>query len=303
MKTIITLLICFALFNMMSAQCLLEYSARRTITSSSGQAIESQDSLKLLQHPDTFLKTDDKSGEWWNVQSASLYGAGGIFSTLTGGDSIGGSTSAQGTIGLNVATKRLSTDVFFSLTGRQDLDVKNLESFGQVLMNPGLSGDALSFSVMGTLDKHWGFSLSYQVSNQLWAIDSTTRIRASPQFLRVGVYWSPFDFGEKYRDKIDLFFKAHVTHRMVLGDFSNDLRSIEGNDIIPRGYNGLDFSVNLHLKKSFEVFMQISQNGRGKFDIPGFTGTQVSFGVNVSAKVIDILDIKKDEECAKKLME
>ena len=58
--------------------------------------------------------------------------------------------------------------------------------------------------------------------------------------------------------------------------------------MVPQGYNGLDVSVNMYLN-AVHMFVQYSHNLNEAYNIPGFTGSQVIFGINVSGEFINLL--------------
>ncbi|GGD09200.1 hypothetical protein [Hyunsoonleella pacifica] len=55
------------------------------------------------------------------------------------------------------------------------------------------------------------------------------------------------------------------------------------------GLDGIDFSVNTYLN-SVHLHVQYSSNKKKDLNIPGFSGSQVLFGLNVTGKLIKLLE-------------
>jgi hypothetical protein len=223
---------------------------------------------------------------WCKVESVNVYGGGALLNLVTSEDDTKDKTSSSGSVGANFATKRLSCNLFFSYNGRQTVEVNTLSSFGNSLMDPNLGGQSMSFSVLGKIYKGFGFSCSSQVADNLWKTDSLTTIDASPMITRLGFYFKPFEFSIA-NNNIDFTLAAHYTNRSILGNFNNNDQIIEEQVIKPRGYNGFDFSANFFFN-SVQLFFRLSANAEGDVQIPGFTGSQVTFGVNVTGQLIQL---------------
>lgn len=246
-------------------------------------------------------KNDVKYRDWFEVKYFSIYGGGALESLLSGDkeDSINETTSTTGSIAFGLATNRISCDILYSYNGREQISMNSLGQFGSTLMNPNLSGQSFSISVVTKLIENVGLFGSYQVADNVWQIDSITRIAAAPMVSRLGLCWNPFDFGDE-NENIKFVITANYTHRRILGDFNNGDRIIAGNQVHPRGYNGFDFSANLYLSDVRFIF-QYSQNidsklalknGTGEINIPGFSGAQVTFAVVVSGNIINLIQDK-----------
>lgn len=230
--------------------------------------------------------------EWLKIKSVSLYGGGSLLGLVTSSESIEEQTSPSGSIGVNLSTHRLSGNLYFSYNGRKMVDMMTLDQFGNSLMNPNLAGESISFYLMGRLHKYFGISTSILIADNLWKLDTINEIDASPFIARLGLYLRPFDFSEITTNKIDFTINCHFTHRAIHGDFGNKSQMI-GNQIIERrGYNGIDISANIYLN-SVQLFVQFSSNRKGEFEVPGFTGTQIVFGVNVTGEVVSLLKGEK----------
>ena len=255
-------------------------------TSCLGQAFV-KNAIRSDKTGEKLLERKGTLDDWFKVQEVKLYGGGGLLSLATAAENIEEATSTTGSIGLNFVTNRISNDLYFSYNGKQTIEMYNLSVFGNSLMNPNLSGHAVSYSILARVHKYWGLSGKLQLSDQLWKMDSLSTVDASPFFFRCGVYVRPFDFTELSNNIIDLTFSFHYTHRSILGDFNNSTQNIEGQEIKPRGYNGFDLSGNFYFN-SVQLIVQFSQNLIGNFDVPGFSGTQVSFGINVTGEMLKL---------------
>ena len=235
------------------------------------------------------------SDQWFKVKSASLYGGGALLGLVTSSDDVDENTSPSGSIGLNFNTSRLSADLFFSYNGKRTVEMTNLEQFGGSLMAPNSAGQSISFSLFGKLNEKFGFTGSILTVDNIWKLDASTEIDASPLVARLGFYIRPFDFSDildSTNNRIDLTFNFNFTHREILGDFGNSEQEIGGQLIKRRGYNGFDFSTNIYLN-SVQMFVQFSSNRKGEFEVPGFTGSQLTFGVNVTGALISL---KKEKD-------
>jgi len=78
-----------------------------------------------------------------------------------------------------------------------------------------------------------------------------------------------------------LFF----THRNILGDIANKPLMIEETEIKNTKYNGFDLSANLYLN-STHMFVRLSRNITDDLTLAGFSGAQVTFGVEVAGDLI-----------------
>ncbi|WP_203258340.1 hypothetical protein [Hyunsoonleella ulvae] len=236
-----------------------------------------------------FIKKQRKHDAWLKIKSINLYGGGSLLGLVTADSDIEDATSPSGSLGVNFASERLSCNMYFSYNGRQSIEMNTLSQFGNSLMNPNIDGQSFTFSTLAQVSQLFGFSGSFQISDNLWKIDEDTEIDASPLIARLGVYFRPFDFNLENDNKLDLTFNLHFTHRNILGDFKNKTQNIAGNEITGKSYNGIDFSVNTYLN-SVHLYVQYSSNKKKDLNIPGFSGAQVLFGLNVTGKLIKLLD-------------
>lgn len=248
-----------------------------------------QRSLGEIKKIDTMRKStvEKRNSEWLDIQSISIYGGGSLIGLVTSTEKAEESTSPAGSIGINLSTNRISGDIFFSYKGKQDVSMSDLSQFGNSLMNPNISGQSISLHIMGKLHEHYGFSGSYMMADNNWVLDENTTIDASPIVGRIGMYFRPFNFEKINNNNVDFTLNFHYTHRSIQGDFGNSNQTIGGQLIESRGYNGFDLSANIILD-SLHLFVQYSINGKDKLEIPGFSGTQVVFGVNVTGDVISL---------------
>jgi hypothetical protein len=196
-----------------------------------------------------FDQDDNDSSEtgpdnWFKIDSISLYGGGSLLGLVTSADDRDETASPSGSIGLNFASTRLSCNLYFSYNGRQDIEMNSLDRFGTTLMNPNTAGQSLSFTVLGSLHKNFGFSTGLLVVDNLWQLDSLTTLDASPFLLRIGGYVKPFEFPLP-NNIVNFTLNFHYTHRSILGDFGNNPQLIGTQMIERRGYNGIDISANI----------------------------------------------------------
>ena len=114
---------------------------------------------------------------------------------------------------------------------------------------------------------------------------------------KLGGYYSPFIFNkERLNDnELILLLGLHYVNRSILGDFRNQDVNIEGLKVNDTGYNGFDISANAFLN-SVHMFVQVSLNGDDDIIIPGYTGTQVVFGINVTGNLINLKKPKEKVE-------
>jgi hypothetical protein len=232
---------------------------------------------------------------WFYANKISLYGGGSIFSLLTSSDSLNSAASPSGSIGLNFQTRRITGNLFFSYNGKETIPVYSLEQFGTVLMNPNTGGHSLNLTIFGRISKYrnyLGFNFKCLIVNNIWQIDSSTTVDSSPILLSLGGYICPFDFSSLKENNINLLFEGNFTHREILGDFYDNADNIEGNKITPRGFNGFDFSLHIFVNM-LELYTTFSVNDvldkENKTHIPGFSGSQITFGINVTG---DLLNLK-----------
>jgi len=241
---------------------------------------------------DNNFQKERKWEDWLNVDSISIYGGGTILSLLTSQDSSKNAVSPSGSIGLNFRTPRISCNFYFSFNATRTIEIKSLEQFGSALMNPNSSGQSLNLEVTAQLFKRWGLYANLFVVDNNWQIDSSTLVESSPFVMKLGVYFSPFNFELIRENNVKFLVRISYTHREIMGDFNQKERTIENINIVPRGYNGVDLSFNLVLNM-VEMYVQFSRNDvlekKSQTHIPGFSGSQVAFGLNVSG---DLLKLK-----------
>lgn len=257
------------------------YSAQNSVTQAN--SFFTDDSIFEEKEEDTTINTWALDN-WTKIEGGHLYGGGSLLDLVTNGSEAAGS-SASGSIGLTFSSQRLFSNFYFSYGGGGDAAIENMRQFGAALMNPRNQASTFSLSFLGKLWRKGGFSVEGQLSDNDWLIDSTT-IDASPLLFRLGFYLDPFEF--VFEDnKINLVFDAHFTHRVVLGDFNNAERIIDNNLIRSRAFNGLDISANFYLN-SVQMFVKYNWNETQELEMPGFTGSQVVIGLNVSGELLKL---------------
>ena len=251
----------------------------------------SQERLGMNQHLKDSKTITWNLDSWFHVDEIAVYGGGSLMSLVTAEDPGSESTSTSGSIGLNFSTMRINANIFFSYNGKKIIQMQSLEQFGNALMNPNMAGESITLSMLTNLCPYGGVSIRFDAADNIWQLDSTTYLDAAPIVFRAGFFIRPFDFDlNDNENRLDFIIKLHYTHRGVLGDFSNDYETIENQEIPPRGYNGFEFSTHLYFN-GLEMIFQYSQNAKGDFiNIPGFTGSQVTIGLNV---IGDLISLKK----------
>lgn len=244
---------------------------------------------KNLTTTDVEITNGENTGKlanWLDVNEIKVYGAGNVLGLVTGAEDSENNTSPTGSLGINFTTNRLTTDLFFSYNSKQKVELNSLGDFGNTLMNPNLGGQSVSLKSSARLYKNlFGASILVSVADNVYVIDEN-EIDASPFTFKIGGYINPFRFS--LENKVQITLDLNYTHRSILGDFSNEDQTIDGNEILARGYNGLDLSLNSYLN-DIHLFVQFSFNEKDKeFLLPGFSGTQVLFGLEVSGNFIKL---------------
>ncbi len=273
----------FNIFLLLTLGLIINSSSQEFISQTT-KLISAKDENQGEKDTATYSSIDD----WLNIETISLYGGGSLLGLVTGETDLDEATSPSGSIGLNLATNRITSSIYYSYNGRKTVELNSIGQFGNALMNPDLSGHSFTFSALGRIHRFFGISTKFQIADNLWQIDNNETIDASPLIFRLGLYLRPFDFNseEQNKNEINLTFNVHYTHRSILGDFNNNDQIIDGNTISSKGYNGIDFSINTYLN-SVHIYVQFSRNSN-KDNIPGFSGSQVLFGINVTGNLIKI---------------
>ncbi|NND77868.1 MAG: hypothetical protein HKN39_06765 [Flavobacteriales bacterium] len=223
--------------------------------------------------------------KWTLVNSVSIYGGGTLLSQVTSKSSEDNASSPSGSLGMNLTTEKIVFDIFYSYNSKQEVEMNDLNSFGNTLMSPDLGGQSVSMKASTWFTENFGLQGSLNIIDSNWNIDSLI-IDASPTIARLGLAVRPFMI-ETDNNNVDLLFTVNYSHRAILGDFNNNTQTIGTQNIDKRGYNGFDFRANLILN-SVKIYTQLSTNAKGDFDIPGFTGTQVLFGIDVTGEFIKL---------------
>lgn len=239
----------------------------------------------------------EKYSRWRTVHKVSIYGGGSLFGLVTGDDELDEGTSPSGSLGINFATQRIQGSLYYSYNGRQTVNLSTLGQLGNSLMNPNLSGQSLTLGLTARVRSYFGANASIRIADNLWQLDDETNIDASPMVIKIGGYYSPFIFNkERLNDnELILLLGVHYVNRSILGDFRNQDIDIEGLRVNDKGYNGLDISANAFLN-AVHMYVQISINGDDDILIPGYSGTQVTFGINVTGNLISLTGKKKNDD-------
>lgn len=223
---------------------------------------------------------------WLEVDSVFLYGGGKLLSLVTSNDEKNETTSPSGSLGLNFCTSKLSCNLFFSHNAKQKITINTLSDFGTAIMNPDLSGQSLSFSVQAEVFPKFGASGTFLVADQDWSLSESEVLDASPIIGKVGFYVRPFDF-KAIDNIIDFYVDFNYTHRVISGDFGSIDRMINNTQIKRRGYNGWEIQGNVKFN-AVKLYVQFSGIKISDIDVPGFSGNQVSFGIDVTGKLAKI---------------
>lgn len=277
MKRITFFLISFSLFSSSIAQ---EFNGNRKFN---GTDYSSLSNPNFKQKSKTYF---NQLGEGFKVDSVYLYGGGKLFSLLTSDEEIE-STNTSGSLGLFFQSTRMRMNFFFTYNGKNNVEMQNLKQFGLAITNPDRSGQSLSLSTEFTLTKKIGFLMKGYVGDQNWILDSTTSQDASPLVAKFGFLFRPFEF-ELNDNDIDINLELAYTYRGILGDFGNQKTYQIGTDILQRqGFNGFEFTLNAALN-SVKLFVTYTANGNNELYIPGFSGNQIFFGVNVTGQMVKL---------------
>lgn len=231
------------------------------------------------------VKTDGYANTYWKVDSAYLYGGGSLLSVITNNDD--SDLNPSGSLGFNFQTKRIVFNLYYSYSSRNVIQMDSLYKLSSQLLQPSTGGHSLSVSSYCMLRKWIGINLFTSASDSFWRLSDSTKVDASPFILGLGVKLVPFNFENIKSNKLGFYLNASFTHRSILGDFRNGSYTI-GNQLINQGgYNGFDFSANF-VFDNLEFYTRYTLNPKDKYVIPGFTGSQLAFGVNLTGKVIKL---------------
>lgn len=249
--------------------------------------IEKNKSLIENKKEVTLSNSDtSKVAKWLDVKSVYLYGGGKLLNLVTTNDKVEDAASPSGSLGFYFETDRLKSNLYFSYNARQTLDMQSLSNFGNSLINPDRGGQSFTFSARGSLVENFGFTTSFSVSDQEWILNDTETVDASPIVSKIGFYLEPFRFNLT-DNSVEFIIDLHYTNRVISGDFGNSDQVIEDMIIKRRGYNGWDIQANMKFN-AVKVYVQFSGNTVRDLDIPGFSGHQVLFGVEVSGPLVKI---------------
>ncbi len=247
---------------------------------------------KILTNQESAYKpTSEERSGLLSFNEVYIYGGGALFGALTSEDEIEEKSSVSGSVGLNLVNNMTDFGLYFTYNARETVEINSLADFGNSLMNPNLSGHSLNLYLrtMPFKREFWkafGFSGQMKVADNFWKTDSTTVLDASPLTLRIGLTISPFEISTNdTNNRLAIYFDVHYAHRAILGDFSNEDRRIDGYNVVNRGYNGFEFSVNVNLN-SINFYVLYSLNSKGDYSIPSFTGNQVAMGLNITGDMI-----------------
>ena len=220
------------------------------------------------------------------IDEISLYGAGNILGLVTASEDIEENAAPTGSIGLNMKSDKLTIDLFYSLNAKQKVTINTLAQFGNTLINPNIGGHAFTLHITGQYNQYVGFQSSFRVSDNIYVLNEE-EIDASPIALRFGGYVRPFTFPDSANgNEIQVSLSLDFTHRNVLGDFRNVTREVEGKTL-GRSYNSLDLTLSTYLN-DVRIYAQGTFSKKGDFLIPGYSGAQITLGLDVSGDLISL---------------
>ncbi len=224
---------------------------------------------------------------WTVVDSFSIYGGGTLLGLITNDEDTENTTSPSGSLGINFATEGIICNLFFSYNGKKTIDMNSLAILGTSLLNPNTGGESFSITATAFLNKYFRLRADLILADNIWQIDPITSINVSPMLARFGLTYIPFDFSKLKNNNLRFNLEFLLTRRDLLGDIRNINPVIDGKELRQKAFSGFDLTANIYLN-SVQMFVRLSQNYTDDFDIPGFTGSQVTFGVNATGKLITL---------------
>lgn len=240
--------------------------------------------------------------EKYEIERITLYGGGSFFNLAQGKNE--DNNIISGSLGINVITKVFSTNFFYSFNNKDSVTIGGLNDLGRALMTTNRKGQSLNLNVLykpynGT--SHYfkdNFAIRFRasISDQIWKTDSINAIDASPITSSISFVYIPFEVNVK-----DKPFRTTVeiggTFRAIKGDFNNQNHNIESQTIHPRGFNSIDLVLSQYIS-NIQFYVNTTLSGRYSSErlvIPGYTGTQVMFGLNVSGGITSLYDRARDK--------
>jgi hypothetical protein len=232
-----------------------------------------------------FLSFKYKLAESLKVTSARIYGGGVIQSIIT--DEKKENVDPTGSLGFNFETKRIVFNLFYSYNTRSIFQMDSLYELGSALLQPNMSGQSFSISTYCMVQNWLAINFQSSISDDLWQINDSTKLDASPFIVSLGLRFMPFNFKAIESNKLKFFIDASFTHRSILGDFQNGYYRIGEQVVNQGGYNGFELSTNFAFN-SLGLFVNYTVNPMDKYLIPGFTGSQIIFGVKLTADALTL---------------
>jgi|GEM_PF-3815591 len=229
---------------------------------------------------------NDKLAKWLKVETVHLYGGGQLINLLTTNNPDVEQSSPSGSLGINFNTEKISSNIFFSYNGKQQIDVNKIQQFGANLLNPNNSGQSLNLAFRAKIHRNYGALLEFSAVDSDWKIDSTSVVDASPIITKIGGFVRPFIFDLEEND-LDLTIEFKYTIRNIVGDFANQERTIDQKMISNTTFKGFEAQLNLRFN-SVKMYMQMAMNNPEGIDIPGFSGNQLVFGIDVTGNLIKL---------------
>ena len=87
-------------------------------------------------------------------------------------------------------------------------------------------------------------------------------------------------------NNINVVSFLNITRKKIAGDFGTNTRTLDNLEIESKGYIGLELDISIFFN-NLRMYSIISQN-YNKTNIEGFTGTQLSFGIDVKGDFLEL---------------
>jgi len=295
-KSILLLFTIFITSNAIHSQSYIPARINKSKKFSESQVNELQnDAINTTRIRETTTKNGKKKYkinilDYYNlfhITDIRLYGAGNILGLATATEDADENATPTGSLGINFETTLLSIDLFYSLNGRQEVEVNTLSQYGNTLINPNLGGESLNLSIIGKLNSYFSILANLKIADNIYNIGDRL-IDSSPVQRRLGLSIHPFNFNAKNNDNdISTSLDILYNRRSFIGDISNEEIFIEEERAFDDSFDGIDLIIRTNINK-VSVFAQISFNTKRGVTIPGFSGTQVLFGVDISGDFITL---------------
>ncbi len=239
----------------------------------------------IIENEEEEENVAQEDGDWRKITSIDIYGAGGILGLATASEDAPENATPTGSLGISVSTSVINLSLFYSINGKQDVEINTLGQYGNSLINPNLGGQSLNINLASSINEYFGVLSKLKIADNNYKLDETS-LDGSPFQFQLGGYVNPFEFDENDDNKVQLTFEALLSYRSFLGDIKNKELIIDEVQVFDQSYLGVDFSLNTYINK-VKLFTVISVNNN-KDKIPGFGGTQVAIGMEFAGDFIKL---------------